>query len=170
MPWWVQDPLAIEVCMDRMWEAVNYYGRAAVGTHAMGRRQPRPVGYPRKGLPAARLPPIGRTLRDSLQSLRIQPLRPHASRDLRTGAPVCRLWFHGDQVRLGAHGPERGTRHRSGAGGSSGPPETTSMSSSMRGRSGTGRRRSTGPTSSPSSGLSGSRNRCGPTTLPAMHA
>ena len=30
-----QDPLAIEVCMDRMWEAVNYYGRAAVGTHAM---------------------------------------------------------------------------------------------------------------------------------------
>jgi len=30
-----EDPLAIEVCMDRMWEKANYYGRAAVGTHAM---------------------------------------------------------------------------------------------------------------------------------------
>jgi L-alanine-DL-glutamate epimerase-like enolase superfamily enzyme len=30
-----QNPLAIEVCMARMWEAANYYGRAGVGTHAM---------------------------------------------------------------------------------------------------------------------------------------
>lgn len=29
------DPLAIEACTLRMQEAVNYYGRAAVGTHAM---------------------------------------------------------------------------------------------------------------------------------------
>ncbi|MFH1572025.1 MAG: mandelate racemase/muconate lactonizing enzyme family protein [Gemmatimonadota bacterium] len=30
-----QDPLAVEACMARMWEAANYYGRAGVGTHAM---------------------------------------------------------------------------------------------------------------------------------------
>ena len=30
-----ENPLAVEVCMDRMWEAANYYGRAGVGTHAM---------------------------------------------------------------------------------------------------------------------------------------
>ena len=30
-----EDPLAIQSCMDRMWEKANYYGRAAVGTHAM---------------------------------------------------------------------------------------------------------------------------------------
>ena len=29
------DPLAIDVCMSRMWDAANYYGRSAVGTHAM---------------------------------------------------------------------------------------------------------------------------------------
>ena len=29
------DPLAIDVCRQRMQEAANYYGRAAVGTHAM---------------------------------------------------------------------------------------------------------------------------------------
>ncbi len=29
------DPLAIEVCTDRMMSAANYYGRAAVGLHAM---------------------------------------------------------------------------------------------------------------------------------------
>ena len=30
-----QDPLAVDACMVRMWDAANYYGRAAVGTHAM---------------------------------------------------------------------------------------------------------------------------------------
>lgn len=30
-----QDPQAVDACMARMWEAANYYGRAAVGTHAM---------------------------------------------------------------------------------------------------------------------------------------
>ncbi len=30
-----EDPLAIEVCTDRMMNAVNYYGRAAAGLHAM---------------------------------------------------------------------------------------------------------------------------------------
>ena len=30
-----QDPQAVEACMACMWEAANYYGRAAVGTHAM---------------------------------------------------------------------------------------------------------------------------------------
>lgn len=30
-----QDPLALDVCTQRMWEAINYYGRAAVGTHAV---------------------------------------------------------------------------------------------------------------------------------------
>ena len=29
------DPLAIDVCGDRMLEAANYYGRVGVGTHAM---------------------------------------------------------------------------------------------------------------------------------------
>ena len=30
-----QDPLAIDVCMDRMLATANYYGRVGVGTHAM---------------------------------------------------------------------------------------------------------------------------------------
>ena len=30
-----ENPLAVEACMVRMWEAANYYGRAGVGTHAM---------------------------------------------------------------------------------------------------------------------------------------
>ena len=30
-----EDPQAIDVCMDRMYDAANYYGRAAVGVHAM---------------------------------------------------------------------------------------------------------------------------------------
>ncbi len=29
------DPLAIDVCMDRMMDAANFYGRSAAGTHAM---------------------------------------------------------------------------------------------------------------------------------------
>jgi len=29
------DPTALDVCMSRMWEAANYYGRAAAGVHAM---------------------------------------------------------------------------------------------------------------------------------------
>lgn len=30
-----EDPMAIEVCMARMWEGANYYGRTGVGAHAM---------------------------------------------------------------------------------------------------------------------------------------
>ncbi len=30
-----ENPLAVEACMARMWEAANYYGRTGVGTHAM---------------------------------------------------------------------------------------------------------------------------------------
>ena len=30
-----EDPMAVEVCMARMWEGANYYGRTGVGAHAM---------------------------------------------------------------------------------------------------------------------------------------
>ncbi len=30
-----EDPLAIDVCMARMWEGANYYGRTGAGSHAM---------------------------------------------------------------------------------------------------------------------------------------
>ena len=63
-----EDPMAIEVCMARMWEEANYYGRTGSRLARDGRCQPGAVGHQRKSARSAGLPAARRTPRKEIPS------------------------------------------------------------------------------------------------------